>query len=255
VRYGTHPAQLCELFLPPEVRGGSAARGVVAMIHGGYWRSCYDRSLQHDVAADLVAVGWAVWNVDYRGVGDGPGGGGGWPRTFEDVAAALDALAAPAAQQGLDLDRLVVLGHSAGGTLALWSAVRAGSTAVEQGAGVRPRFVVAQAAICDLVAGVRGALGAGAIEDLMGAGPDDAVYALASPAARVPLGVPVLLVTGADDDTVPPVQSTAFAVAARAAGDDVTLAVLPGEGHFGHLDPASASWAAVRRWLSARVST
>jgi acetyl esterase/lipase len=250
--YGPHPAQVAELALPPS----GPARGTVLLIHGGYWRARYDRSLQHDVAADLVAAGWAVWNLDYRAVGPGPTSGGGWPSSYQDVAAGIDALARAAADHRLDLGVLIAVGHSAGGTLALWAAGRHRLPPGAPGASplVRPSAVIAQAAICDLVAGARQGLGAGAIVDLLGAHPaaTDAAadrYALASPAALLPLGVPVLLVTGAQDDTVPVRQSVAFAAAAARAGDDVTLEIVPGEGHFGHLDPGSDSWSLARAWL------
>lgn len=248
-RYGPHPAQVADLALP----ASGVARGVAITVHGGYWRARYDRSLEHPVAADLIAAGWAVWNLDYRAVGAGPSDGGGWPRTYLDVAAGVDALAGAAAEHGLDLGAVPVIGHSAGGALALWTAGRHRLPAGAPGAAprVRPAAVVAQAAICDLVTGAGAGLGAGAIVELMGAGPDalPEPYALASASALLPLGVPLLLVHGLDDDTVPSAQSVAFAAAARAAGDVVTLDLLPGEGHFGHLDPASPSWAAVRVWL------
>jgi pimeloyl-ACP methyl ester carboxylesterase len=114
--------------------------------------------------------------------------------------------------------------------------------------------VIAQAAVCDLVAGAAHGLGRGAVPDLMGAGPQAApeAYALASPSALLPLGVATLLVTGADDDQVPPAQSRAFASSARAAGDEVRLEVVAGEGHYGHLDPASRSWRVARSWLDDR---
>src|SRR5947209_16715267 len=96
-RYAPAPAQVCELHLPdrPGGPGGVAGpvRGVVILVHGGFWRARYDRSQEHAVAADLAGDGWAVWNIDYRAVGEGPSAGGGWPRTFEDVAAAVDLLA------------------------------------------------------------------------------------------------------------------------------------------------------------------
>jgi acetyl esterase/lipase len=266
-RYGEHPAQVAELALPSGMPPGRA-RGVVVMLHGGFWRARYDRSLQHEVAADLTSRGWAVWNVDYRAVPPGPNDGGGWPRTQQDVAAGIDLLATAAAGHGLaelvaDGSRVVVAGHSAGGCLALWSAARRRLPAGTPGAAplVRPRAVIAQAAVCDLVAGARQGLGDGAVVDLMGAPPDGpgsggpgsgaaAAYALASPSALLPLGVRILLVTGADDTVVPPAQSEDFAAAARAAGDDVRLEIVPGEGHFGHLDPRSRSWHAALSWLS-----
>lgn len=257
-RYGDHPAQVADLHLPSApARPDGRVAAVAVMVHGGYWRARYDRTLQHPVAADLLAAGWAVWNVDYRAVGEGPSDGGGWPLTYQDVATAVDLLAVAAAEHGLPLDRTGILGHSAGGALALWVAGRHRLPAGAPGAQpqVRPVAVVAQAAICDLVTGAADGLGAGAVVDLMQLPPQDDPerYRLASATALLPLGLPVLLITGADDDTVPVRQSEAFAAAARAAGDDVTLEVVPDEGHFGHLDPASPVWRCAVDWLTARL--
>jgi acetyl esterase/lipase len=248
-RYGDAPAQVCELHLP-----AGAPRAVAVLVHGGFWRARYDRSLEHAVAADLVGRGWAVWNVDYRGVGEGVSTGGGWPATFEDVATAVDLLADV---PGLPLDRVAVAGHSAGGQLALWIAGRHRLPPGAPGSAprVRPVAAVAQAGVVDLVAAARDGVGNGAVVDLLGATPDGDPqrYAWASPAALVPLGVPVLLVTGDDDESVPWRLSASWAAAARAAGDDVTLHVEPGAGHMGHVDPASRVWAVAAAWLDDRM--
>lgn len=245
-RYGAHARQVADLWLPD-----GRPRGVVVLVHGGFWRAAYDRSLQDAVVADLVAARWAVWNVEYRPVGDG----GGWPRTFEDVATATDALGDVAASHDLPLDRVVAVGHSAGGTLAAWLAAR--HLLPEGAAGSRPRVrptaVCAQAGVLDLVAGARERLGDDAVLDLLGATPEDGPerYATTSPAALVPTGVPVLALTGAQDDVVPPHQSEAFVAAAVAAGGAVGLQVVPDEGHMEHLDPGSGCWRAARTWLDA----
>ena len=140
-----------------------------------------------------------------------------------------------------------MIGHSAGGTLALWAAARYRLPAGAPGANprIRPIAAVAQAAICDLADGAQHRLGAGAVEHLM----VDGDYSLASPTALLPIGVPLYVTTTAQDAAVPPEQSVAFAAAASAAGDQVTLDVVPGEGHFAHLDPASHSWRLALAWL------
>ena len=111
--YGPHPAQYGELWLP-----GRAAVTTVVIVHGGFWRARYDLSLGRPLAADLVRRGYAVWNLEYRRVG----AGGGWPATFEDIAAGIDLLA----DLPVSTSRIAAIGHSAGGHLAAWAAGRGG---------------------------------------------------------------------------------------------------------------------------------
>ena len=239
--YGPARSQYAELFRP---RDGAPPFPVAVVIHGGFWRAAYGRKLMQDLCADLAARGWAAWNVEYRRLGRESGGG--FPQTLEDVAAAVDHLPeVPAHHAGLlDLTRVVAIGHSAGGHLATWLATRE-----------RPRVavtaVVAQAGVVDLRLAAELGLSRGVVHDFLGAPPDAAPdrYAAASPAERLPLGVPALLVHGGRDDIVPPVMSERFAAAARAAGDDVELVLRPGEDHFVHTDPSGGSWADVVRWL------
>lgn len=240
VRTGEHPSQVCDLHLPPS---GSATR-VAALVHGGFWRAGHDRSLEHAVAADLLARGWAVWNADYRGVGDG----GGWPGTLDDVAAALDALPGALAGHGLGGAPVALVGHSAGGHLVAWAANR---RARGEAGALAPAAVVAQAGVVDLALAERLELGGGAAAALLG-GPSSLLperWAAADPVRRVPLGCPLLAVVGDADDVVPPPLSASLVDAARAAGDDAELVVVPGEGHMEHLDPASAVWREALSWL------
>lgn len=249
-RYGDAEIQVADLLLPAEPSGAP----VVVLVHGGFWSSAYDRSLELEVAGDLVGAGYAVWNLDYRSVGNG----GGFPATFDDVAAGVDLLAEVGPQHGLDLDRVAVVGHSAGGHLALWAAARHLLPTGAAGADpvLRPAAAVSQAGVNDLVTGHADRLGSGAVAAFLGTGegplPDD-VVAVTSPASLVPSGVPTLVVTGDQDDRVPASQSERYADLARSAGDDVTLEVVAGEGHFEHLDPASGVWAVTRGWLDARL--
>ena len=212
-RYGTHPEQVAELSLPE----GPGPFPVVALVHGGFWRNRYRRDLMEGLVDDLVARGRAAYNVEYRRLD----AGGGWPQSARDVVAAIDDLGEP----------VDVVGHSAGGHLALIAAAEG-----------RAERVVGQAAVTDLAEGARLRLGDGVV----GRFADGADLDEASPIRRAPLPVPVLLVHGADDDTVPASMSEAFA----ARGGDVTLSVRAGEGHFEHIDPASGAWAEVVTWLA-----
>ncbi len=245
--YGAMRAQYGVLELP----SGDGPFAVVVLLHGGFWRLGFNRTLMNPLAHDLLGRGFAVWNVEYRRLGVGWGAGGGWPQTFEDVAAAIDLLADLDAP--LDLRRVVAVGHSAGGQLALWAAARAGLPAGAPGA--QPRVALAgavgQAAVSDLRAAHGARIGNGVVRRLMGGSPRRLPerYELASPAARLPLGVPVLLVHGERDRIVAPSQSRDYADAARAAGDEVTLILRAGEEHFEHLDASSGAWAQVVAWL------
>jgi acetyl esterase/lipase len=208
---------------------------VAVVIHGGYWQARYGKLLMRAVSADLARRGVAAWNIEYRRLGRG----GGWPATFDDVSAAIDHLAA-LRDPRLRLDAVTAVGHSAGGQLALWAASR-------REPAVRVRRVCAQAAVCNLAAG-----GASARE-LMGGGPDDVPerYARADPMRLIPLGVPVLLVHGAEDATVPVKRSRAYAESARAAGQQVELIEPNPGGHRAHIDPRSEAWRIAAEWVSA----
>lgn len=231
--YARGRSRFGELFLPP--RGGP--HPVAVVLHGGFWRARYDRRLMHGLCRDLTASAWAAWNLEYRRLGllDR----GGWPATFEDVGAGIDHLAE---LPGLDLRRVVAIGHSAGGHLALWAASR-------EHPRVPVTHVVAQAAVSDLREAARLGLGANAAARLVGGRADR--YPLASPVERLPLGTPQLLVHGADDGIVPVAMSLRYHEAALAAGDPAELVVLPDTGHFEHLDPRADAWAAVRERLPA----
>jgi len=243
-RYGDDRSQLGELFLPRRANGVPVA----VVLHGGFWRDAYDRHLMDGLCEDLAGSGWAAWNLEYRRLGSG----GGWPETFLDVAAGIDELLALAGRE-LDLSVVVTIGHSAGGHLALWAAARRGLP--PEAPGARPRVLVthavAQAGVVDLAEAARLRLSRGAAEELLHASPEDAPgrYVLASPAERLPLGVPQLLVHGERDDVVPPEMSRAYARDATAAGDAVDLAMHAQLGHFEHLEPGSPAWQSVRDWL------
>lgn len=239
--YGAHPSQYVELHLPD----GPGPHQAVVLIHGGFWRLPWDRTLMRLLAADLVGRGFAAVNVEYRRLGEE---GGGWPGTCEDVAAALRGL-----HTIPELDRagVTLVGHSAGGHLALWAARRIGLEAP-----LDVRLIISQAGVADLRAAVRDRLdeedgkppAATELLGLSSAHEDgcaaDALYRAASPIEMPPLGPDVrqLVLHGDADDRVPRQQSLDYAQAAQSAGGDVRFASFTGMGHFELIDPAHESW-------------
>lgn len=224
ISYGDHPEQYGELWLPAE----TPRPGVIVVIHGGFWRARYNAALGRPPAADLAARGWVAWNIEYRRAGNG----GGWPATFEDVSAAVDRLAT----LDVNTSRVVTLGHSAGGHLAVWLAGRDAAAVPVTGA-------VSQAGVVDLLAAVHTHQGNGAVVDFLGVEPQDApeVYAAADPMQRLPIGVPVICVHAPGDDEVMFAQSEAYVVAATAAGDDARLVRASGD-HYTLIHTDTADW-------------
>ncbi|MBA3809197.1 MAG: alpha/beta hydrolase [Solirubrobacterales bacterium] len=243
-RYGPHRSQRADLYLPV----GAGPHPVMIMIHGGSWHKRYGKVVMRGLAGDLIRQGWAVWNIEYRRLGEG----GGWPATFEDVAAAIDhlwELDAP-----LDLDSVSVLGHSAGGHLALWAAGRPSIAVGEPGAepAIELKRAISQAGVCDLAGAYRMWRG-GAAGALMGGSPQDVPdrYAVGDALALAPVAMPVLLVHGLLDRTVSIELSRTYERESSAAGAAVELIEIDGEagGHRAHVDPRGAAWAAVAGWL------
>jgi acetyl esterase/lipase len=235
-RYGSHRWARADLHVPSS---GSGPFPVAVMLHGGYWRARYSKRLMKAASADLARRGVAAWNVEYRRIGRGQGGG--WPATFDDVAAAIDHLAS-LDDPRLDLADVCAVGHSAGGQLALWSATRSAPA-------VSVRRVVAQAAVCDLVAAGEPS------REFLGGTPDEVPdrYAAADPMRFPPLGVPTLLVHGAEDETVPVIRSRRYFEAARAAGDAVELVEPSPGGHRVHPDPRTEAWRVAAEWVAGPV--
>ena len=245
IAYGPEALQFGELWLP---RGGGR-HPVIVLIHGGCWRADLPGlELMDYMAADLRDRGYAVWNVEYRRIGHP---GGGYPGTFQDVAAGLDHLRELAPQHSLDLRRVAVSGHSAGGHLALWAAARDRLPAESPLRTADPlpvRGVVSLAGIADLDAyrqtGPDACGGPSTIDGLVGvqqAGGRD-VFADTSPPALLPLGDRQLVISGALDRIVPPRFGQDYAAAAAARGDPAQSVVLEGAGHFEIIDPTSTVW-------------
>jgi acetyl esterase/lipase len=247
VAYGSAESQCADLYLPRR----AGPHPVAALLHGGSWEARYGKVVMRGLVADLRRRGWAVWNIEYRRIGRGQGGG--WPATLLDVANAFDALAELDAD--LDLDRVVAIGHSAGGQLALWAAARGRLRTGDPGAGPRVAVgaAVSQAGVVDLASSYRA--GWTAVHRFIGGGPDELPerYRVADPIAQVPLAIPVLLVHGVEDATVSIARSRAYARADAAAGGSAALAEIPGRAgrHRAHIDPGGVAWSRARDWLAA----
>lgn len=246
IGYGSDRRQFGELTLP-EGEAPSNGWPVAVVLHGGFWRLPHGRRLMRKLSASVAGLGIATWNLEYRRVGRF--GGGGWPTTFDDVATGTDHLTRLASAEPLDPDRVVGIGHSAGGHLVLWLAARPRLPGPPP--AIRLRGALSLAGVADLAACDRLGLGGGAAAVLMGGSADRVPvrYALGSPAALLPLGVPQRLVHGTFDDAVPISMSREYAERARRSGDDVRLSELDSVGHMALIEPAEPVWPVVRDQL------
>jgi acetyl esterase/lipase len=251
IKYGPSDYQEGDLYVPDGSRPP-----VICLLHGGFWRMPYGRDEFNPVARDLAARGFAVWNLEYRRLG---AAGGGWPETLQDVAAGIDHLAMVVAEgTELDLDRVTVVGHSAGGHLALWSAARTENRGtLRVPTRVRPAAAAGLAAVVDLARAHALSVGNSAVAELLEGSPDQQPirYATASPIALLPLGVKQLIIHGAADETLPIEVARDYAQVARAAGDSIQFSELPAAGHMNYLDPGSEAHTTLCRWLGQPTST
>ncbi|MEV0979708.1 alpha/beta hydrolase [Streptomyces sp. NPDC049915] len=251
--YGDHPDQVIDFYAPRVQAGPTAAAPLIAVLHGGAWRAPYDRRHISPFADFLARRGFAVASVEYRrgSATEGDAVAGRWPETFDDVAAALDALpglvreALPQA----DARRTVVTGHSAGGHLALWAAARHVLPADAPWRTDRPvplRGVVALAPIADFtVAETLDVCGNAARQLLGGGGSFAERRPYADPALLLPTGIATTLVQGRADLDVPQAVAESYADAAAKAGEVVGLTLLEDVGHFPLIDPAADACAVV----------
>ena len=249
--YGPDPSQYADLYLPD----GARRPGTVVLIHGGFWRARFGLEIIEDVALDLSSRGWVVWNIEYRRVG----GGGGWPETLLDAAAAVDHLELVGREIPLDLGRVVAVGHSAGGHLAAWAAGRntegrdpsdqAGWGEDLDGAvpgrnpAVEVTGVISLAGVLDLATAADEGIGNDAARSFMGGdrARRPARFAATDPLAQVPIEASVYAVHGRGDFNVPFEQSVAYVEKAKAAGQEAALLEIEGD-HFTVIDVASEAW-------------
>ncbi|MDQ2936533.1 MAG: alpha/beta hydrolase [Acidobacteriota bacterium] len=241
--YGSDPSQFGELRLPQR-KGPSP---VVVVIHGGCWYSEYDLSQLANFNARLAGLGVATWSLEYRRIGNP---GGAWPGTFEDVAHGTDYLRVLARSYPLDLRRVIVVGHSAGGQLALWLAARnrlPKDSPLYANNPLQLQGIVSLAGITDLRR-YRPNCGE-AVNKLLGGSPEEVPdrYRQTSPIELLPLKVEQRLIHGTLDELVPPDFSKDYEAAARKKRDRVQLILLPNAGHFDLIAPQSSAWPAVEK--------
>lgn len=236
------------MFLPR----GEGPFPVLVLIHGGCWRVEYDLDHVAPLADDLRATGVAVWSLEYRRLGEA---GGGFPGTFDDIATAYAHLGQLADEHSLDLDRVVLAGHSAGGHLALWLAARDRLPADHRWHADPPpglRGVVALAAISNLARYAEGEAACNrSAAQLLGEGKARRAerLALVSPDRLLPLAVPVHLVHGRQDAIVPLNQSVIHGARIRAAGGEARRHIIEGAGHFDPIAVAAPAWIEARSIL------
>ncbi len=233
ISYGSDPVQFGELRVPER----SGPHPVVIVIHGGYWRARYDLAHIGHLCVALGKEGYATWSLEYRRIGNP---GGGYPGTLDDVRNGAAHIAKIG--RDLDLNRVVALGHSAGGHLALWLAAQ----------NKRLRAIVALAPVADLRRAWELKLSNTVVAEFLGGSPAEVPdrYRAASPAEMVPLGVPQRVLHGVNDDVVPIEISRRFVAAAKKSGDDSKLIEVTGAGHFELIDPRSNAWPIVKRTIA-----
>jgi acetyl esterase/lipase len=240
VTYGEDPSQFAELRTPAE-----DSKGTVVLLHGGAWLREYGVSELERLADRLTELGFVTWNVEYRRIGIG----GGVPNTLLDVAAAVDRLGGEGLPTSI-ADRVVLVGHSAGGHLSAWAASR--SPATPGGAPlVRPRGAISLAGIIALTHGGDDPALAGTVGNFVGGRPVDVPesYAVADPAQLVPASCPVWAVRADNDELVPADQSARYVRAAKAAGGNAEEVVVPGD-HDSIADPDAPSFPAIEKLIT-----
>lgn len=247
IHYGSSEDQVGDLYLP-----GNKNRPVICLFHGGFWKMPYGRDQLDPVARDLVNRGYAVWNLEYRRIGNPTAG---WPGTFDDAIHGIEYLS-NIADDGiaLDLNNVAIVGHSAGGHLALWAGATFQNKRQPRDRNcITIKAVVGEAPVADLKRAHELGTGNGTIAKLLGATPTERpdLYMQASPINLLPLRIRQLIIHGNSDDAVPVEISRTYAKQAESAGDAVTLLELAAGDHMDFVDPLSEAHSKVCEWLSA----
>jgi acetyl esterase/lipase len=226
--YGTDPNQFGDIRIP-KTKGPFP---VVMMIHGGYWRAKYDLAHCGHLCAALTAKGIATWNIEYRRVGNP---GGGWPGTFEDIRNAFRYVAQMAKRYDFDSTKVAVMGHSAGGQLALCLAAHESSL----------KRVISLAGVVNLQQAWEQHLSNNAVVEFLGGKPSEVIehYREGDPMQqKVDHATTQWLIHGAADDVVPSYFSRQYAELKKKNGEDVHYTEISTAAHFDLIDPRSNAW-------------
>jgi acetyl esterase/lipase len=246
--YGASASQFGELRVPT----GSGPHPVVVLIHGGCWKQPYASLKELGPLGDaLKADGIATWNIEYSRLYES---GSGWPGTYQDIGRAVDHLRVMAGEYRLDLNRVVIVGHSAGGHLAMWTGGRSRLSKESQLFAANPlpvRGVINLAGTMDMkdnIENMQAGCQDAVVTSMLGGEPQQVPerYAQASAINLLPLGIPQLLIWGEHEDFIPLPLAQKYVNAATQAGDAVSIIVVPGVGHFDLASPFTASWPLLR---------
>lgn len=244
ITYGEGPNQFGELRLPE----GDTLFPVIVILHGGCWLSIYDKSLMDGMAEDLTSRGYATWNLEYRRIGNG----GGWPNTFLDVTAGFKKLTDLAKTYPIDLQNILITGHSAGGHLALWLGAQSqlpDSSEIKTQDLPKIKGIVSLAGITDLETYLAPSGCGSSVDALIGGSPTQFPerYYAGSPISFVPLCLPQVLVNGEEDQIVPISHISPYYDLSLAEKDKIQLVTIPNAGHFEVITPGSIAWEAIIR--------
>ncbi len=252
VAYGREMYQYGDLRRPE----GTGPYPLLVVFHGGFWRSVYTLENINPFCSALVNCGYAVWNVEYRRIGNW---GSGWPGTFQDIAAAIGYLDQLVDDGSIDLERVVLVGHSSGGTMALWAAALLAGQAPKD--FLRPQLpplkgVISLAGISDLRRAWEQVIQFRVVQRVLGGPPAQYPerYEAASPIELLPFHTPQILIHGLRDTNVPYEMSQCYALAAQASGDPVSLISLPDIGHGELVEPKSHAWAKISQSVADLLS-
>lgn len=249
LHYGKNQEQFGDLYLPASTTPSTLKHPTIVLMHGGCWQAQHDLSKLGQLSKALTTLGFAVWNLEFRRLGNG----GGWPVTFEDVTKGTDFLTSVAEKHSLDISSVTAMGHSAGGHLALWLAGRhhlSASSMSLTDQSIRIQKVVSLAGIPDLVEGVKQNICRGSCQELVGGLPDEVpeLYQQASPHYLLPLNIPQWHLVGELDPIVPADYLTPYINKAKKY-DEVYFEVIPNIGHFEMVMPDSISWSYIKNAL------